>query len=64
MPLRTVTIPIITSVVTFIVYALLGHTITPAVAFTVVSLFQIVRNPFGQIRKMMVLSRFVRACRR
>ena len=48
---------------TFIVYALLGHTITPAVAFTVVSLFQIVRNPFGQIRKMMILSRVVRACR-
>eukprot|EP01045_Picozoa_sp_COSAG04_P002617 COSAG04_NODE_97_length_26459_cov_6.507246_5_plen_1008_part_00 len=55
MLLLTVTIPIITSVVTFIVYALLGHTITPAVAFTVVSLFQIVRNPFGQIPQTLTM---------
>ena len=38
-----------TSVVTFIVYALLGNKITPPVAFTVVSLFQIIRNPFGEL---------------
>eukprot|EP01052_Picozoa_sp_SAG31_P013979 SAG31_NODE_854_length_11497_cov_8.245043_8_plen_1259_part_00 len=50
-----VTIPIVTSVVTFVVYALLGHEITPPVAFTVVSLFQIVRNPFGQIPQTLTL---------
>lgn len=44
-----VTIPVITSVLTFIAYAALGHEITPAVAFAVVSLFQIVRSPFGTI---------------
>ena len=50
-----VTIPIITSVVTFIVYALLGNTITPAVAFTVVSLFQIIRNPFNQVPQTLTM---------
>jgi hypothetical protein len=50
-----VTIPIVTSVVTFIVYALLGNTITPAVAFTVVSLFQIIRNPFGQVPQTLTM---------
>lgn len=50
-----VTIPIITSVITFIVYALLGNTITPAVAFTVVSLFQIIRNPFNQVPQTLTM---------
>jgi hypothetical protein len=42
-----VTIPVITSVVTFIAYAALGNELSPTVAFQVVSLFQIVRSPFS-----------------
>eukprot|EP01043_Picozoa_sp_COSAG02_P065565 COSAG02_NODE_9935_length_2070_cov_5.467275_1_plen_623_part_10 len=50
-----VTIPIITSVITFIVYAVVGNTITPAIAFTVVSLFQIIRNPFSQVPQTLTM---------
>jgi hypothetical protein len=50
-----VTIPVITSVVTFIAYAALGNELSPTVAFQVVSLFQIVRSPFSIIPQALAI---------
>ena len=41
-----ITVPTIASVITFLTYAAMGNTIKASTAFTVVSLFTVVRGPF------------------
>ena len=43
--------PTLASVIAFLVYAAIGHTLTPAVIFSSLSLFQLLRLPLMLLRK-------------
>ena len=44
------TLPILAAIVSFIVYAAIGHTLDPAVTFTALTLFQLLRIPLQFMR--------------
>lgn len=44
------TLPVLAAIVSFIVYAAIGHTLDPAVTFTALTLFQLLRIPLQFMR--------------